>query len=110
MQHVLNIIRPYLETLYFLSGIIVAIAALVALRQLRLMKLDMLARSERAAKEKAIEAAFEYEKTLEAIALQLAGLPQGVPHFYKGPVGDFTPDSIPTKMRDAATKRLLSGN
>jgi len=109
MEQWLTTARPYLEMIYFLSGLVIAVAAVIALRQLRLMKLDLLGRSERAAKEKAIEAAFEYTKTLERIAVQLGDLPQGVPHYYKGAVGDFTANSIPTDLREAANKRHLSG-
>jgi hypothetical protein len=57
MLQFLDDARPYLEALYFLSGPALAVVAAVALRQIWLMKADLKFRAERAAKEKAMEAA-----------------------------------------------------
>ncbi|HXM49638.1 MAG TPA: hypothetical protein VN956_17480 [Pyrinomonadaceae bacterium] len=73
------------------------------------MKSDMLGRSERAAKEKAVEAAFEYAKTLTTLGMHAINLGKNVPSSYTGPIGDFTLDSIPAEMRELADKRYASG-
>ena len=106
MEQLITNIRPYLEALYFFSGIIVAVAALLALRQIRLMKLDMIFRSDRAAKEKAIETTYEYAK-LGSVFQKHFGLMLGnnVPAFYGGTIGDFSPDSISVELKEMASKR-----
>lgn len=38
MLNLINFLRPYIEILYFLSGISLAITALIALKQLGIMK------------------------------------------------------------------------
>ena len=53
-------IRNLLELLYFISGLITAIAALLGLKQLQLLKTDIRTRNERAAREKAIEFSIRY--------------------------------------------------
>ena len=50
------ITKPFLEWLFFLSGTVLCFIAFRGLKQIDLLKADMLARSERSAKEKAIEA------------------------------------------------------
>jgi|SRR5947209_153083 len=109
MEQLINNMRPYLEALYFLSGIAVALAAFLALKQIRLMKRDIVSRSERAAKEKAIEAAFEFAKLHDVFQGRLVYLDEPLHNTYTGPVGDFTPDSIPTELKERAKLRQSSG-
>jgi hypothetical protein len=109
MEHVVLTVRTYLEIVYFLSGAVLAVAALMALRQVSLMKLDMLARSERAAKEKAIEAAFEYARAVASLSQHVKLLGKDVPPYYTGPIGDFTVNSVPPESREMANKRRSRG-
>lgn len=109
MEHLITSIKPYLEALYYLSGIVVAVAALLALKQIRLMKYDILARSDRAAKEKSIEVAFEFAKLQDEFQNQLVYLDKSLHHSYTGPIGDFTPESIPAEYRERAVSRYASG-
>lgn len=105
MEKLITNIKPYLEALNLLSGIVVAIAAIIALRQIRLMKSDMLARSERAAKEKALEAAFEYARVSDLLINSLSSFPDEVPQSYDGPIGDFSIKSIPKEKVEIAEER-----
>jgi hypothetical protein len=107
MEDAISDIRPYFELLFFVSGIIVAVIALYATRQISLMKADMKMRSERAAKEKAIEASSEYLTayipldTKFYFACKRKGLSS-----YDGPIGDFSPESISPELKEAALKRM----
>jgi hypothetical protein len=109
MEQLITQSRAYFEALHFLSGIIVAIAALFALRQIRLMKRDIMAKSERAAKEKAIEAAFKYAELGKIFMQCLTTLEETLRESYKGPIGDFTPSSIPEELKKRAEERRASG-
>lgn len=99
-------VHDVIELLYFLSGIAIAVAAVFALRQVSLFKEDMEHRSERAAKEKAMEytgrfnGAYRILERATAQALVDASL-----EIYKGPVSDFTWDSIPPALRDKSIAR-----
>lgn len=99
-------LRLILEMLSFASTVVVAIAAIYGLQQIRLLKFDMRSRSERAAKEKALEAVDQYNssyiKLIEAFRKSLSAASLGD---YEGPIGDFTRDSIPLKYRELANKR-----
>ncbi|MFL6273609.1 MAG: hypothetical protein ACJ74G_00245 [Blastocatellia bacterium] len=108
MEHLINTIKPFLEALSYLSGVVVAIAALFALRQIRLMKFDMIARSERSAKEKAIEVAFRFTKLHRLFEQRIPLFPEKVPGFYVGLIGDFTSDSIPHEWKSMAEARFSS--
>jgi hypothetical protein len=57
MQQFIADARPWIELAYFASGIVLAVVALFGLKQISLLKSDIRLRSERAAKEKAIEQA-----------------------------------------------------
>jgi hypothetical protein len=93
-------IRTVLEFLYFISGIVLAIFAGYGIKQIRLMKADIRTRSERAAKEKAIETASDYLNGY----VRLDGLfrdwciNEKIPYVYKGPIRDFTLESIPKNL------------
>jgi hypothetical protein len=56
INDVVILTRPFVEWLFFLSGVALCFIAFRGLRQIDLLKTDMLARSERSAKEKAIGA------------------------------------------------------
>ena len=58
----LAIIRPWLEAAYFAGGIVVAVAVVYGLQQIKLLKKDIRIRNERAAKEKAVEYSGRYLK------------------------------------------------
>jgi hypothetical protein len=90
-------VRSALEIAFFVSGIAVAVAALWGLKQLRIMKIDMRIRNERAAKEKAIEFVERFmtvhvplddKFTEECITAKLQG--------YRGTVGGFTRVGLPS--------------
>lgn len=95
--------RNCAELAYFLSGPALAAIALIALKQLRLlrnqidlMKKDFNIRNERAAKEKAIEYTARYAQAMDLLEIYFHQLSEKeVPLHYKGPVGDFSPASIP---------------
>ena len=106
MEQLMINARPYLEALYFLSGLLVAIVALYALRQVRLMKMDMLARSERAAKEKAIEAVYQFVKIGEIYCRCAKLYEQDTARTYSGPIGNFSDSSIPSEHKEMAEKRF----
>lgn len=55
MAHWISTIRPYLESLYFLSGIILIGSVFIGLRQLKLLQKDLTDKNKRAAVEKSIE-------------------------------------------------------
>ena len=109
MEQLLTNIRPYLEALYFLSGLVVALAALLALKQIRLLKLDIIGRGERAAKEKAIEAAFEYAKAIEELTENYSEEDDDeIQKDYEGPIGDFSAGSISKGLLNTARTRFES--
>ena len=60
MQQFVEVVRPWLELLFFLSGAVLAAAAVYGLKQVSLLKRDFEVRNERAAKEKATEYAQRY--------------------------------------------------
>jgi hypothetical protein len=88
-------LRPWIELLYFVSGIAVAIGVVYGLKQIRLLKKDIRLRNERAAKEKAIEYGRRYLRDY----VQLNGAffddcQSGKLESYFGPIGDFTSGSV----------------
>ena len=91
--------KSHLENLSFISGIVVATAALFGLRQLSLFKKDIHLRNERAAKERAIEYSQRYLNVfcqLDGVfhaEVKKAGLSS-----YKGEIGDFTRSSLPERL------------
>jgi hypothetical protein len=99
--------RPYLEALYFLAGIFLLLVAGYGLKQVRLLKLDIRLRNERAAKEKAIEAAQAYLSQYVPLsnAWSRDQDAQKLPDF-RGPIGDFTRESLVSApaIRDYAAR------
>ena len=110
MTQELQNVRPFLEALYFVSSIILAFAAVYGLQQIRLMKRDMQIRSDRAAKEKAIEYIGRYFSDyvpLDGTFLKrceerkLVGC--------SGPIGAFSIADLPPKQPERARKRYGIG-
>lgn len=108
MQALIVGLRPYLELLYFVSGIGLFIGVLISFRQLRLIKQDIDTRNWRAAKEKALEA-------IELYAAKF--IPASSSYFqewnakvgltcYQGTVGDFSRESISVNQRENSVKRF----
>jgi hypothetical protein len=101
MVDFLTDVRPYLEALYFLGTLVIAVVAIYGIKQIRLMQTDMKMRADRAAKERAIGLCSDY--LLEYVQLandsdkefEKKNLKR-----YTGPVGDFTPQSIPAEWVD----------
>lgn len=100
-------LKSYLELAYFVSGVAIAVIAAFGLEQIRVLKKDVSIRAERAAKEKAIEYAGRYLTVYVPLdnSFYHAPVKNGLPR-YEGPLGDFTPSSIPRKYRDSVKKRL----
>jgi hypothetical protein len=109
MSPLLLTARAVLELLYYASAVVLAVAAVVGLKQLGLMKADAIARSDRAAKEKALQASAEYlGRVADLINTAFdeevkAKLPR-----YDGAIGDFTPQSVPPDRWPVALKRFAS--
>jgi hypothetical protein len=112
--------RPYLECASFVGTIALSFIALYGLKQIQLLKIDMLNRSERSAKEKAIEAAenFWAEFTVSYFAFQQEIFKRGL-KVYDGKVGDFKRTEFPDwpncpqeilKRWELATLWLVSSN
>jgi hypothetical protein len=103
----LTAIHPYFELLYFLSGIGLVFIAAYGLRQLRLMKSDTTIRSERAAKEKAIEAASTYMRTFVPLYDRFSNeCDKAEIDVYDGPIGDFSKGSLPPRLLKDIQKRF----
>lgn len=107
MLQLIDKINPYAELLSFFCNLIISLIAIYALKQLNIMKADSLGVSDRAAKERAVEYAHEYLcnyvklSSKEYHDAQQKGIPP-----YKGPVGDFTFNSISRSQLDNSLKRL----
>jgi hypothetical protein len=107
----MDALLPYLQAASHISGVIIAIAAIYGINQIRLMKIDMSTRSERAAKEKAIEYSEKYLHDYVGIDLRfLADCQEEDLGPYDGPIGDFSPDSVPDKYIDSAEEKFALGS
>lgn len=108
METILQQIRPWLELLYFLSGVFLACVALYGLRQVKLMKYDIQLRTERAAKEKALEYSGRYLSTEVSLDDRFIDdcTKAKLPSSYPGPIGDFTAASVPREFVKAASRRV----
>lgn len=89
------------------SNVVLSIAALFALRQLRLMKIDMLARADRSAKENAINLCRDMLKTYaELLGIFYNEYKSKGLKPYKGAIGNFTPASIPHDLKETLLGRI----
>lgn len=96
-----------LQYLYYLATYLIAFGAIYGLRQLRIMKKDFAIRNERSAKEKAIEFSNEYLiNYVELSTKHYNDEQKNKIQSYKGPIGDFTPDSISNEYKANLLKRL----
>lgn len=90
----------------YIAGYLASFAAIFGLRQLFIMKKDIAIRNERSAKEKAIEFANEYLVEFTKLwDIHFKEAEKNNIQSYKGPIGDFTPSSIPKEYRDNLKKR-----
>ena len=103
------IARALLEALFHLSGVLLAVAAVLGLQQIRLLKKDIRIRNERGAKEKAIEFSSRYLNNYVELdgKWTLIKDSKKIPR-YAGPTGDFTRGSVPPQFREDAIKRFQS--
>jgi hypothetical protein len=100
-------VTTVLELIYYASGALVAVAAILGLRQIGILKKDIRIRNERAAKEKAIEFSSRYLTSYVELDGKWTEKKSAnkIPR-YNGPVGNFSPSSIPGSLRDIAAKRF----
>jgi hypothetical protein len=100
-------IRPFIELLYLASGCAIAVFSWRALKQVDLLKRDILLRSERAAKERAIEACQRYLQTYIPLADEdyRDRNEKNIP-VYDGPFDSFDFRTWPEIRSDAALKRF----
>jgi hypothetical protein len=106
MNFDLSSLRSILEILFFISNIVIAAVAFYALKQVRMMKADINARAERAAMEKAIDASSQYlNEYVPLFSVFFAEYEKNKLTSYEGPIGDFTPASIPKSFLPMTDKR-----
>jgi hypothetical protein len=99
-------VRSWFELVYFISGPIIAIFAVVGLIQVILLKKDMRVRAIRAAKERALEYSQRYanfvllhrEFTRECSKKKFP--------MYKGDVHDFSPNSLSSELKDIVKQKM----
>jgi hypothetical protein len=110
IQKFMDLVRQYLELAYFASGIVIAFASIIGLRQLRLLKADIITRNVRAAREKAIEASSRYltETVTASNKVYFAFKTKKLPTNYEGDIGDFSLQSLPTAWHDEAGSARLA--
>lgn len=99
--------RPIIEIIYFSASTLLLIGVGFAFRQLTLIKTDIKTRNQRSASEKAIEASERYFcDYISLCEINFAAREKlGIPS-YKGPIGDFTPESIPPSLTEVSLQRL----
>src|SRR2546421_637937 len=101
-------VRSVLELFYFISGVVTAVAVTVGLIQLRLVKRDYAMRVDRAAKERAIDTVERYvAKFIPAANANTTELQTRKLSRYSGPIGDFSPTSIPIEHQRQTKERAL---
>ena len=106
MNETITSIRPLAELLYFLSSILLIAGLYITYKQLTLIKKDIRIRNQRASAEKAIEACNRY--LCEFIPKSNQNFSDRATFkigFYKGPIGDFSNDSIPKANMEECVKR-----
>ena len=102
----MEMIKDWPGTVSTISDIVVAIAALIALQQITVLKKDIRLRNQRAAAEKAIEAVSSYAKFADLTEAFFRDLKAADVSTYKGSVSDFGPDSIPADWKPMLEKRV----
>jgi len=99
-------VRPWLELLYFVAGIVVAPAVIYGLQQVKLLKRDIRIRNERASKERAIEFASRYLNVYVKLDASFVRdrMAENLPT-YDGKAGNFTSSSIDQRLLSTSRKR-----
>lgn len=100
------IVKDWAEFAGYLANVAVAVAAIIALQQITILKRDIRLRNQRAAGEKAMEAVDKYGAFANQAFAYFQDLRREDAPTYKGPVGDFTPSSVPPEWSDAVKKRV----
>jgi hypothetical protein len=103
-------IRSWLELLYDVSGIVVAMAVVYGLKQIALVKKDIRLKNERAAKEKAIEYGRRYLRDfVDLLGAHYSACTEAKLGDYSGPIGNFTSGSVlgNAKVAVRSTKRYM---
>lgn len=98
-----------LESVYYVAGIVVAVASIVGLGQLSLFKRDIQLRNQRAAKEQAIVYSTRFLTGFARLNQDYADelKARGISP-YDGPIGDFSSSSIPTNDPHIVMRRLTA--
>ena len=100
----------WLEALFYVSGIIIAIFAGYSAQQIRLIKRDIFLRNQRAASEKAIEYCDRFLTSRLHDQFTVACMDNNIPYRYDGQISDFSQSSIPDSYRDTWLKRVALYN
>jgi hypothetical protein len=108
LEQVFTGLRQWLEILYFISGIVVAIAALLGLKQVLLLKTDITTRNKRLSVEKSIEHLDRFAKTVSPLAQKyLQNIRGNGLSFYNGPIIDFKKIGLKQKSDFELCKKKL---
>lgn len=106
MEYLINF-RPYLEVMYFISGITLTVGLALTYKQLSMLKADALNKSQRAAAERAIEAAdLFFGKYIPLTDIYYEKREQNKINSYRGPIGDFSKQSLSGKLQTECMKRI----
>ena len=109
VQQFFTEVRPWAEFAYFVGTIVLAVVAIFGLQQVSLLKRDIRLRSDRAAKEKAIEYSHRYLTIFISLYEKCSDdLTKNEIVGYDGPIGDFTPGSLGVHGRRDALKKALA--
>lgn len=93
----------WLEMVYWVAGVAVALFAGLSLRQLTILKSDISTRNERASKEKALDAAKTWADAQEHLRTFISNCNSAqLPNAYSGPITDFFLDSLPENLKSVA--------
>ena len=111
MLEIINVVKPYLESLYFLAGVLLLGGLLLTYRQVVLIKKDIQIRNERAAAEKAIEACNHYFcKYVPLDSAYYDDRKKENLDKYNGPIGDFSMPSIPKNLLKECASRYAKNS
>jgi hypothetical protein len=105
--------KPYLEWGSLLSTIVLCFVVIYGLKQIRLLKIDILSRSERSAKEKAIEAIGVFlNQFMPSYVKLMSSWIEKKMDTYEGQIGKFDPKEFETAekkgIQDNAFRKMLS--
>lgn len=108
MDGLLTFERDYGQLVLLVNALVLTAILAYGLKQLRLTKTGIQVQSDRSAKERAIEYASRFLRDYVEISrpYTTARIAAGLPT-YRGPIGDFTPGSIPAENFEDAKRRIL---